>query len=144
MLRTQHILRASKSLSTGAISRTSVRYNSSAAGKAAGAVTGVTNAVSSVVSKFVFWSKVAGELAKQVYIKEGLAPPSQAEFKAVFDLLQAKAKAAFLNPNLIAENLKANAVPYTVKFGVATVQVLGLFSLGEIIGRRKVVGYKHY
>lgn len=97
-----------------------------------------------LVSKTIFWTKVVAELGKQVYIKEGLAPPTGPQFKAVFESLKNLGLDAFKRPRHYLDTVQANSKEYSVKFLVGTVQVLGIFSLGEIIGRRKVIGYKHH
>lgn len=139
----QQLARASKASN---MIRSSVRFNStnSAAENASSKVSGAVNMLNCVVSKTVFWGKVVGELSKQVYIKEGMAPPSSAQVKAVFELLQSQATAFVKHPEQAFNTIKDNAVPYAITFGVGAVQVVGLFSLGEIIGRRKIVGYSHH
>ncbi|KAF5102335.1 hypothetical protein D0Z03_000430 [Geotrichum reessii] len=121
-----------------------VRFNSTAAAKATAAASGIVNKASALVSKTVFWSKVVAELGKQIYIKEGLAPPTGPQFKAVFESLKTLGLDAFKRPQYYIEAVKANSSDYSVKFLVGAVQVLGIFSLGEIIGRRKIVGYRHH
>ncbi|KAG9066305.1 hypothetical protein KI688_001528 [Linnemannia hyalina] len=81
-------------------------------------------------------AKVAGQVAKQVYIREGMAPPSVAQIetardaalKFIWDARQAKtwrniSKTQFLNAGLVAAEAYA------------------FFMVGEIIGRRSLVGY---
>lgn len=104
----------------------------------------ISNICLALVSKSIFWSKVVVELAKQVYIKEGLAPPTGPQFKSVLETLKTLGLDAFKKPKYYVDLLQANPKEYSVKFLVGTVQVLGIFSLGEIIGRRKVIGYKHH
>ncbi|VVT49297.1 uncharacterized protein SAPINGB_P002201 [Magnusiomyces paraingens] len=135
MLRPQTLLRASKAAAMAP--RVGVRNASSLASipaKAAG-----------FVNCTIFWAKVVGELAKQVYIKEGLAPPTQAQITSVFELIKKSAIEAASRPSAFIESVsQVNKVQVAVKGTVALVQILGLFSLGEIVGRRHVVGYKHY
>lgn len=142
MYRSQ-LIRSTKSVAQ--YSRVIARNNStSAVSKATNAVSSVTSTVSNIISKTVFWAKVVGELGKQVYIKEGMAPPTSAQLKSVAELLQSQAKTAFTQPEKIVNTLKEKPLEYSVKFGIAAVQVFGLFSLGEIIGRRHVIGYKKH
>lgn len=132
MLRAR-ILTASKSAVRGA------RFNSTAA-KASGAVSSVSN----VFSQTVFWAKVVGELGKQVYIKEGMAPPTGAQFQAVFQTLKSLGCKVMKSPKQYLDQFQANSMDYSIRFLVGAVQVVGIFSLGEMIGRRHIVGYKYH
>ncbi|PVH13889.1 uncharacterized protein CXQ87_002007 [Candidozyma duobushaemuli] len=90
----------------------------------------------------VYWGKVGAEVGKIVYKQEGLAPPSQAQFKQVYNnfvkFLQtpSEQKAALeavtkFQPN--KQNLS--------QLGIYSIHVLAFFSVGEIIGRRSLFGY---
>lgn len=108
-----------------------------------------TNFVNNAITKTtelthctIYWSKVTAEITTTVFKKEGLAPPSQAQFQEVYK----KAVATFYSPEkqrelyhkvLSIKPTKENAA----KFGVYGVHLLGFFSLGEIIGRRSIFGY---
>lgn len=90
----------------------------------------------------VYWGKVSFEVGKLVYKQEGLAPPSQAQFKQVYNgfvkflKTPAEQKAALeavtkFQPN--KQNLS--------QLGIYSVHILAFFSVGEIIGRRSLFGY---
>ncbi|ODV62157.1 F1F0 ATP synthase subunit g [Ascoidea rubescens DSM 1968] len=94
----------------------------------------------------IYWGKVTIELAKQIYIKENLAPPTTETFKKVYIDLYKQLLKAIENPSQILSSLKSIELSKqnVQTYGSYFVQLLGLFSLGEVIGRRKLVGYKHY
>ena len=65
-----------------------------AAGKAGAAISGIASSASSGLGRLggfqepiVYWSKVVGQLAKQVYVKEGMSPPSVSQVESVYKSL---------------------------------------------------------
>lgn len=106
--------------------------------------TGVTSKATSLATKSVYYSKVVGEVSKQVYLKEGLQPPSVADFQKVYTQLYKQALEFAFKPKQALSMFKNVQKNEVLRFGAYGVQLAGLFSLGEIIGRRKVVGYTNY
>lgn len=113
-------------------------------------VTKATGLVNSVVTKSgelancaVYWGKVGAEMGKIVYKAEGLAPPSQAEFQKVYGsfvkFLKGSDHGAVISKNFKA--LGANNKEAAYKLGALGLQCYGFFALGEMIGRRHIVGY---
>ncbi|SCW04373.1 LAFE_0H12090g1_1 [Lachancea fermentati] len=95
-------------------------------------------------NKSVYYSKVAAEVSKQVYLKEGLQPPSVADFQSVYTQLYKQTLGLVLKPKdslAVFKNVQKNDI---LRYGSYGIQLAGLYSLGEIIGRRKVVGYTNY
>ena len=79
---------------------------------------------------------VARELLKQVYLAENLRPPTS------LDVVLGAYKSAFnaaRNPAWWRETLRSG---YWAKLGIYALEAYGIFKIGEIIGRRKLVGYK--
>lgn len=79
---------------------------------------------------------VAREVLKQVYLAENLRPPTS------LDAITGAYKTAFnaaRSPAWWRETLRSG---YWAKLGVYAVEAYGIFKIGEIIGRRKLVGYK--
>lgn len=101
-----------------------------------------------LVKTTTYWSKVGLEVAKQVYVKEGFSFPATSEFQNVFKSLKDKSVSAVKRwsdePHLLIDSIKAINCGHVIKYGSYGVQLAGLFALGEIIGRRKVVGYPHH
>lgn len=80
-------------------------------------------------------AKVAGALAKQVYISEKLAPPSSvsAVVSAYKKIIQSVSSPTWWSHTMPAGDWKKVALYGT--------EALGLFSIGEIIGKRRIIGY---
>lgn len=125
-----------------------LRNYSSQAAKAQSTINNVTQKASGLAKVGVYYTKVAGELAKYVWLKEGLSPPSVAEIQKTFTTdLKALLTSAFKNPKQLvqfAEQSKSYTKDDYIRYGAYGVQFLGLFALGEIIGRRHIYGYKDH
>ncbi|KAK9763819.1 hypothetical protein K7432_009191 [Basidiobolus ranarum] len=76
--------------------------------------------------------RVAKEIAKQVYVKEGLAPPTTAQFNQAKEQFQRS-----LDWTIIRE-LTLKQVAQKAVIGV---EIAGFFFIGEVIGRRNLIGY---
>ncbi|KAF3764515.1 hypothetical protein M406DRAFT_340105 [Cryphonectria parasitica EP155] len=139
----------------------------SAAGPAiAGAAKGVSNALGKVggrtgriigfverqVPFVVYYSKVGLELGKLVFRGQKMDPPSVATFQSYFNralsaiknpgtLLQSTASSAAATPSSAAARLQNISRAQVVGGGVLLAEVLGFFTVGEILGRFKLVGY---
>lgn len=111
-------------------------------------ITSLTEKVYGLTDKTVYYSKVAVELAKQVYVKEGLNPPTVAEFTKVYEcgvkLLVDFSKNPKGFADLVAKNAQGFKKDEILRYICYFIQVVGFFSLGEIVGRRHVVGYSEH
>jgi len=77
---------------------------------------------------------VAKEVLKHIYVAERLQPPSVAEFQTVYlSLVQRLA-----NPANLREVFRNSDL---LRVGLYGIEAYGIFKIGEIIGRRSVVGY---
>lgn len=119
-----------------------VRFASTSA-KATSAASNLLTTARGYLNCAVYWAKVTAELGKYVWVKEGLAPPTLQQFKQVFtvDLLKAFKSVKSTAPQQYLDIVKGWNKDAYVKGGAAVIQLLGLFSLGEIIGRRHIYGY---
>lgn len=106
--------------------------------------TSLVTKTSNLATKTVYYGKVGAELSKQVYLKEGLQPPSVADFKKVYAELYKKTLHFAVKPKEVFEIFRAVGKNDALRYGAYAVQVVGFYSVGEIIGRRKVVGYRNY
>ncbi|KAI0463466.1 hypothetical protein LJB42_002461 [Komagataella kurtzmanii] len=108
----------------------------------------IVEKVTNLSSQVVYWGKVSGEIAKQVYVKEGLSPPTTTQIQSVYQDLYKKALESFANPQAAFQSVKESAKnlnkDIVLKYGAYGIQLVGLFSLGEIIGRRQIVGYPSF
>ncbi|RLV92986.1 ATP synthase subunit g mitochondrial [Spathaspora sp. JA1] len=93
----------------------------------------------------IYWGKVSGELAKQVYKKEGLAPPSVQEFQTYYGNILKNLKSSSQREAIA--NKVLNFQPSSkcaAKAGIYGIQLLAFFSVGEVIGRRQLIGYPSF
>ncbi|KAL2006815.1 hypothetical protein VTN00DRAFT_9483 [Thermoascus crustaceus] len=105
--------------------------------------------VDSLIPPTVYYSKVGIELAKLVFHGQKMAPPSLSTFQAYFQpLINAlRNPSALKNINIpnpqefVARLCKADKKTLAF-YGVTAAEVLGFFTVGEMIGRRKIVGYR--
>jgi len=77
---------------------------------------------------------VTREIIKQVYIRESLQPPSLSTIRTAYSSLWSQISA----PGLIRSLFRNGEVP---RLGVYGLQAYGIFKIGEILGRRSLVGY---
>lgn len=126
-----------------------VRFNStSSAAKAQNAVSKVVTKSTELANCAVYWSKVTLELGKYIWTKEALSPPTTQQIQKVFtqDLLSYVqcARTTFAKPQMLIDRVSGLDKQKVLKGSAIAVQLLGLFSLGEIIGRRHIYGYKSH
>ncbi|UZJ54021.1 hypothetical protein CBS101457_003341 [Exobasidium rhododendri] len=100
----------------------------------ASSMTGVN--VSSLTETVQYQLRVAGSLFKQVYIAEGLAPPKT--FKTFSDAYKTMYERT-IDPNFWTKLYNSGDWK---KFAIYSLEVYGIFTIGEMIGRRHLVGYK--
>ncbi|KAE8220670.1 hypothetical protein CF319_g5840 [Tilletia indica] len=90
---------------------------------------------SSITESVTYNLRTVGALAKQVYVAERLAPPTSTE-----SILSAyKSIWAFASNPAQWTRLVQNGD--WKKVGIYSVEALGIFTIGEMIGRRSIVGY---
>ncbi|KAG0371949.1 hypothetical protein BGX24_000947 [Mortierella sp. AD032] len=80
--------------------------------------------------------KVAGQVAKQVYIREGMAPPSGAQFQTARD-----AALKFIWDARQAKTWRTISKTQYLNAGLVAAEAYVFFMVGEIIGRRNLIGY---
>ncbi|BGP38568.1 hypothetical protein JCM10450v2_002517 [Rhodotorula kratochvilovae] len=111
----------------------------SAQATASKALSGVQSRLASLLGAYrepvVYNAQVAKELVKQVYIAEKLAPPSFAQVSYTFRQFASQAPHASFWQKLYT----SGQWKYVL---IVAVEAYGIFSIGEMIGRRSVVGYK--
>lgn len=82
--------------------------------------------------------------AKKIYVTEGLAPPSIAQFKQVYKYTFDALKTSWKSSDATYDRLVKVTARQWLYYGLGAVQVLGFFAIGEAIGRGKFVGYPIY
>ncbi|ODV97968.1 hypothetical protein PACTADRAFT_31383 [Pachysolen tannophilus NRRL Y-2460] len=120
-----------------------VRFNSTSS-----RVSGITEKLNGLKDSTLYWSKVIAELSKQVYLKEGLSPPNTTQLQSVYKSLYESSLKLVENPKALLEYLKTVPDKITkntvIEYSSYAIQLAGLFSLGEVVGRRKLIGYHSY
>ncbi|PCG92074.1 ATPase, F0 complex, subunit G, mitochondrial [Penicillium occitanis (nom. inval.)] len=116
--------------------------------KVGGPVGKVVTFVERMIPPTVYYARVGLELGKIVFHGQKMAPPNLVTFQSYFQPLIN----AFRNPATIKnfkfspQNLIGRARNLSTKewalVGVTTAEVIGFFTVGEIIGRRQIVGYQ--
>lgn len=95
-----------------------------------------------IVNHAVYWAKVTGELGKQIYLKEGFAPPTVSQFQSVYQTVFNSVKSYAFKPQKVIDCAEAITKNDVLKYSAYGIQILGLFTLGEVVGRRNLIGYK--
>ncbi|KAK7898057.1 ATP synthase subunit G atp20 [Exophiala xenobiotica] len=109
--------------------------------------------VESLIPPTVYYSRVGLELARMVVKGQSMAPPSTAQFQSYLQPLINVAR----NPRSITSSMSSVTNSVNPESALSTVrnvnsqqlttaavifaQVLGFFTVGEMIGRMKLVGY---
>ncbi|KAK5198201.1 ATP synthase subunit G atp20 [Exophiala xenobiotica] len=109
--------------------------------------------VESLIPPTVYYSRVGLELARMVVKGQSMAPPSTAQFQSYLQPLINVAR----NPRSITSSMSSMTNSVNPESALSTVrnvnsqqlttaaiifaQVLGFFTVGEMIGRMKLVGY---
>ncbi|KAA8905336.1 mitochondrial ATP synthase g subunit-domain-containing protein [Sphaerosporella brunnea] len=111
------------------------------AAKTGGRTGKLLKTVQSAIPPTIYYSKVAAELAKLVFKGQKMAPPDLAAFKETYKQLLNPANYPNYTRTALQALREGNAKDL-VFVGVLTAEVIGFFKVGEIIGRRKLVGYR--
>ncbi|KAF5342392.1 hypothetical protein D9611_001125 [Ephemerocybe angulata] len=83
----------------------------------------------------VYNAAVAREVVKQIYHAERLSPPSLATVREAYAELWSQVS----NPAALRQLVQSGQL---AQVGIYGLQAYGIFKIGEIIGRRSLVGYK--
>ncbi|EAU34244.1 conserved hypothetical protein [Aspergillus terreus NIH2624] len=105
--------------------------------------------VDSMIPPTVYYTKVGIELGKLVFRGQNMTPPNLATFQSYFQPLinGLRNPAALKNVNVVSpSNIVArvrNANKKEIALaGVTLAEVIGFFTVGEMIGRMNIVGYR--
>ncbi|KAK3329460.1 mitochondrial ATP synthase g subunit-domain-containing protein [Apodospora peruviana] len=125
--------------------------------KAAQGVTGALGRVGGRTGRFVgfverqvpivlYYSKVGLELSKIIFKGQNMSPPSVSTFQSYFQNLWTRLQnpSSFLrssNPTSLVQSVRNISRTQVIAGGVVLAECLGFFTVGEMIGRFKLVGY---
>ncbi|KAJ3530172.1 hypothetical protein NM208_g9441 [Fusarium decemcellulare] len=92
----------------------------------------------------VYYSKVGLEVGKLVFHGQKMSPPNMATFQTTYqNLLKSIQNRSFIQSSQNVIQQARNIGPTQLAAGgVVLAEVLGFFTVGEIIGRFKLVGYR--
>ncbi|KAJ5167442.1 uncharacterized protein N7482_006223 [Penicillium canariense] len=121
----------------------------SALRKVGGPVGKVVKFVDSMIPPTIYYSRVGLELGKLVFRGQNMTPPNMATFQSYFQPLinVARNPAAIKNLSIpspqrfLTRVRNANAKEIAL-VGVTAAEVIGFFTVGEMIGRMNIVGYR--
>lgn len=94
--------------------------------------------------KILYYGKVSKELALQVYSKEKWMPPNLQTFQNVYCGLYKDSIRYMNKPYDLISKYNKMTKDEMVQYGAIGIQLIGFYSVGEMIGRRKLVGYRNY
>ncbi|OQO06407.1 hypothetical protein B0A51_17997 [Rachicladosporium sp. CCFEE 5018] len=113
-----------------------------------------------LVPPTIYYAKVVGELGKLAVSGRNMAPPNMQTIQSYLTPLQNAAKnyqtllnrtsqtaaqtaeAAVKNPETFLTRLRNLDSATLIQVGVVTAETIGFFTIGEIIGKFKIVGYR--
>ncbi|KAJ9298851.1 hypothetical protein DTO271G3_3093 [Paecilomyces variotii] len=105
--------------------------------------------IDTLIPPTVYYSKVGIELAKLVFRGQKMTPPNLATFQAYFEPViniirnpSNLRNVKIPSPQALLGRLRNADKKELAFYGVTAAEVLGFFTIGEIIGRRNVVGYR--
>ncbi|RDW90216.1 F1F0 ATP synthase subunit g [Aspergillus mulundensis] len=108
----------------------------------------VVSFIESMIPPTIYYSRVGLELGKLVFRGQNMTPPSTATFQSYFQPLVNSLRnpatlqnAKFSPQNILARVRNANKKEIALA-GVTAAEVIGFFTVGEIIGRFNIVGYR--
>merc|ERR1712169_113055 len=150
----QAVSKASEGLSRvqSSASSTISRVGSSAynaVSKIGGRTGRVISFVESLIPPTVYYSRVGLELARIVFKGQSMAPPSTAQFQPLINVFRnprsigstMSSMTSSVNPESLLSTVRNVNSQQLTTAGIVFAQVLGFFTVGEMIGRFKVVGY---
>ncbi|KAG9300685.1 hypothetical protein G9A89_023483 [Geosiphon pyriformis] len=129
------------------VNTTQITEKAGAVGKnAQNFVSKTVNKILTLQEPIIYNFKVVKETAKEVWVKEDLSPPNKKEFDIAWSNI-VKQYNWLRNelPNLDSETLKRLFLKEPRQYAIYAVrsfEVFSLFVVGEIIGRRSLIGYK--
>ncbi|KAF9728954.1 hypothetical protein PMIN04_011776 [Paraphaeosphaeria minitans] len=126
-----------------------------AASKVGGRTGRLIGGVQALIPRVIYYSRVGLELGKLVAHQRGMAPPNMATIQQYLQPVTNALKnpSSLLNVSKAAESSSAQPVSMLNRVrstsqqqwlaaGIIAAEVVGFFSVGEIIGRFKLVGYR--
>ncbi|KAF2090934.1 hypothetical protein K490DRAFT_62266 [Saccharata proteae CBS 121410] len=114
----------------------------------------LTASIAALIPPTVYYSRVGLELGKIVFQHRGMSLPSQQAFMNYMQPLinavknpsaafsQTSVSTSTFQPTNVLSNVRNMSQAQVLSAGVVAAEVIGFFSVGEIIGRMKITGYR--
>jgi F-type H+-transporting ATPase subunit g len=130
------------------------QFTSSALGGIGGRTGRLIGFVQSMIPPTIYYSKVGLELGKIVFEQRKMSPPSLATFQVYFQpvlnalrhpatlFTQATTTSSTLQPTQILNRVRNLNNAQLASAAVVTAEIIGFFSVGEMLGRFKIIGYR--
>lgn len=116
----------------------------SALGKVGGRTGRLISAIEKQTPRVVYYAKVGAETSKLVFHGQKMSPPSAATFQSYYEALWKSFKSGTLlkSPQNIIQQARSLSNAQLAVAGVVFAECLGFFTVGEMIGRFKLIGYR--
>lgn len=108
------------------LARTSLKRGISTAS----AVQAINGTLTRTASSLGYWARVGKELAKEVYVRENLQFPKLKDWPLAQKELWS------------LERIRSMKLDEAARFGLILAELAGFFAIGEVIGKRNLIGYK--
>ncbi|KAI9817178.1 MAG: hypothetical protein M1827_001290 [Pycnora praestabilis] len=127
---------------------------SSTMGRIGGRTGRMIGFVESMIPPTIYYSRVGLELSKLIFQGQKMSPPSVATFQSYFQPLvnvvrhpmsvftHTTTSTNTMSPEHILSQIRSLNRESMVTVGVVFAEVLGFFTVGEMLGRFKLVGYR--
>ncbi|KAL7791332.1 mitochondrial F1F0-ATP synthase, subunit G [Trichoderma ceciliae] len=117
---------------------------SSALGKVGGRTGKLIGFVEKQTPQALYYGKVAVETGKIVFQAQKMNPPSVATFQTFYQSLwkSVQSGAILKSPQSLIQQARSLTPGQLVAGGVIFAECLGFFTVGEMIGRFKLIGYR--
>ncbi|KAK5016083.1 ATP synthase subunit G atp20 [Cryomyces antarcticus] len=110
------------------------------------------NFVQSLIPPTVYYSRVGLELAKLVFQGQKMSPPSMQAFQTYMQpminavrhpasMFTQTVQSSTAQPSSIMSRMRNVDNQSMVAAGIVLAEAIGFFTVGEMIGRRKIIGY---
>ncbi|KAL4880943.1 mitochondrial ATP synthase g subunit-domain-containing protein [Aspergillus karnatakaensis] len=106
----------------------------------------VVSFIESLIPPTLYYSRVGLELGKLVFRGQNMTPPNLATFQSYYqpllNSLRNPAASSSVSPQSILARVRNADKKQLALAGVTAAEVIGFFTVGEIIGRFNIVGYR--
>lgn len=115
------------------------------ASKSSGRVGKIAQKIEAAIPPTVYYSKVGLELGKMMWRERAMSPPKVDFFQSTWKSIYESALPTLKNVSFKDALAKVRSLSSkeAASYGVIAAELVGFFTVGEIIGRRKIVGYRH-